>query len=497
MLPATAASPQDLANERFLVTARNAGVPLDQILNFISAGVALQPKQCEASAVARLMDLPGGPEELGYGGARGGGKSHWMLAQMGADDCQRYPGLKCLLLRKVGKSLQEAFRDLLVKTLGHPSILGYRFNSSSGELWFRNGSCIILGHFQNEGDIAKYLGLEYDVIGIEECTTLTKQKIEDIGSCNRSSKTFLVPDGAGGKKLVAFKPRIYTTTNPGGVGHQYYYEHFVVPYQSGRETYTRFLPATVLDNAFNNPEYRGRLERLTGWRRRAWLLGDWEIAAGMYFTTWRRDHHVKPPEVCEGVVRHARRLWLSMDWGFVHWACVYLLAEDGDGDIYVPGEIAVRRTLVYRLCEDIDALLARLAIRKSRIETFLAGGDVFAEKGEGMTIASSFQKAGWQLQCANMTRIAGWSEIQDRLGDPDPDDPKRMVQPRLYVSENCPRLINCIPALQHDPHNPEDVRKVDTDEEGDGGDDPADGLRYGVMHVAGGDGVGESLDAGG
>jgi hypothetical protein len=32
--------------------------------------------------------------------------------------------------------------------------------------------------------------------------------------------------------------------------------------------------------------------------------------------------------------------------------------------------------------------------------------------------------------------------------------------------------------LQHDPNRPEDVLKVDADEEGVGGDDCADALRY-------------------
>ena len=40
------------------------------------------------------------------------------------------------------------------------------------------------------------------------------------------------------------------------------------------------------------------------------------------------------------------------------------------------------------------------------------------------------------------------------------------------------RLIETLPALQHDPHRPEDVLKVDADEVGVGGDDAADALRY-------------------
>jgi hypothetical protein len=35
--------------------------------------------------------------------------------------------------------------------------------------------------------------------------------------------------------------------------------------------------------------------------------------------------------------------------------------------------------------------------------------------------------------------------------------------------------VECLPALQHDPNRPEDVLKVDADEDGNGGDD-TDGL---------------------
>lgn len=40
------------------------------------------------------------------------------------------------------------------------------------------------------------------------------------------------------------------------------------------------------------------------------------------------------------------------------------------------------------------------------------------------------------------------------------------------------RLIETLPALQHDPNRPEDVLKVDMDDDGNGGDDCADCLRY-------------------
>jgi hypothetical protein len=40
----------------------------------------------------------------------------------------------------------------------------------------------------------------------------------------------------------------------------------------------------------------------------------------------------------------------------------------------------------------------------------------------------------------------------------------------------CGRLVETLASLQHDPNRPEDVVKVDVDEDGVGGDDAADAL---------------------
>ena len=74
---------------------------------------------------------------------------------------------------------------------------------------------------------------------------------------------------------------------------------------------------------------------------------------------------------------------------------------------------------------------------------------------------------------ANTDRINGWAEVLQRLGDQGGD-----VRPRMFIHRRCARLVECLPALQHDPNRPEDVLKVDVDEDGLGGDDAADALRY-------------------
>lgn len=68
------------AIERYAVAAREAGCPRDQLENFIRAEIVLQPRQLAASAAARECDTDPGPTAVGYGGARGGGKSYWLLA---------------------------------------------------------------------------------------------------------------------------------------------------------------------------------------------------------------------------------------------------------------------------------------------------------------------------------------------------------------------------------------------------------------------------------
>jgi phage terminase large subunit len=398
---------------------------------------------------------------MAYGGARGGGKSHWGLVQVGVDDCQRCPGLKALVLRKVGKSGKESFEDLRVKVFAR---LSHSYAAATSILRFDNGSRIHLGHFKDEKDVDAYLGLEYDVVLIEEATTLSSAKVQAIRSCVRTSKP-------------GWRPRIYLTTNPGGIGHAWFKDRYVKAWKAGRETKSRFVPATARDNRFLNPEYIKTLEGLTGWLKRAWLDGDWDIAAGQYFTTFRSDAHVINPFP----IPEPWRVWIGFDYGFTHYTTAHVLAQSDENELYVVGEHAERRWLVERHTAGIAAMLARLGISPNRIQGWYAGADVFAKKQSGGTVADDYARNKVKLRPANMDRINGAAEILRRMGDLDADP---VIPPTLRIFDTCARLIDCIPSLEHDPHRPEDVLKVDTDDDGLGGDDAYDSFRYGVMAAA-------------
>jgi phage terminase large subunit len=443
----------------FFATARALGCPEDLVRNLMRMGVVLQPKQLSASALARSCDLDLGPVELAYGGARGGGKSFWLLAQL-ADDCLRYPGLKCLLLRKVGTSGKEGFEDLLPRVLGG---IRYRYVPSDNVLIFPNGSRIKLGHFKDEKDVDKYLGLEYDVIGVEEATTLSASKYKAIRTCNRTSKP-------------GWRPRIYSTTNPGGVGHDWYRKRFINPWRDHAETTTRFIPATIDDNVVVNVGYRGVLDSLTGWQLRAWRYGDWDIASGQYFTTFNREFHVCP---AIGAVPQHWTSWLAMDYGFRHYTVALLMTRSSEGVVYIVDEHAERRWLPAQHTAAIDAMLGRHGLRRQMLEACVIGGDMRTTESDGRTRMDRYADLGWHFEVANMSRIDGAFEIMHRLGDPAAGRVGTML-----IAASCAGLIDRIPAMVHSDIRPEDVKKVDCDEEGLGGDDHVDSLRYGLMHVA-------------
>jgi len=450
--------------QRMIQTAKRAGMPRDQLERFLSFGYVPQPRQMLFHAACREADRV--QLSIGYGGARGGAKTHGVFAQVALDDCQRREGLKFLFLRKVQKAAREAINDLRRKVL---YACPHKYKEQSGIIEFTTDSQIILGHFNYENDIDKYLGLEYDGIAIEEATQLTKSKRDDILTCLRTSRN-------------DWRPRDYNTTNPGGVGHQWFKHTFVEPYRRGEETDTRFIPSTVYDNKMVNTDYRKNLEKLVGWKRKAWLGGDWDVAAGQFFSNWNYEAIVREPI---SIAPH-QIVWAAMDYGFTHPTVVYLFTEF-DGKIIIVDEFRARKQLVSENAHEIISMFRRHGVELWRLETFVAGKDVFAQRGsaDGKTIADQYEDAGITLTPANDDRVNGWAELLKLFGDADHDR-----EPQIEISTNCGYLIECIPTLQHNPNKPEDVLKTNANEEGDGGDDEADAARYGAMayssfHAAG------------
>ncbi|MCY3903222.1 MAG: phage terminase large subunit [Caldilineaceae bacterium] len=440
----------------FARNARKLNCPPDQIHNFLRARYIPQPKQLLFHVAARACDLPGGPTQIGFGGARGPGKSHAAFAQLALDDCQRLPGLKCLYLRLQSKQAREQFDDLRRKVLRD---IPHHYNASTGMLTFPNCSRIQVGHIRSEKDIDLFLGLEYDVIVIEETTTLTESKYRALRDANRTSKNF--------------RPRIYSTANPGGIGHTWYKKRFVVPHRQQAETDTRFIPATIDDNAMIDPDYRRKLEENIGWKLRAHRHGDWDISAGQYFSNFRYQYHVIQPFQTHPEWVH----WLGVDHGYNHPTVFLLLAKDDDGNVYVLDEYLRAGAFPQDHAAAVKTMLERNNVDETPLCDPRAGPDVFSRHTD-RTIADRYADEGLYLKAAVTDRIQGANEIRTRLGDPE-----RGLLPSLFITTNCTRLIECLTELLHDPANPEDVLKTNVNQYGEGGDDTYDALRYGIMSI--------------
>ncbi len=440
-----------------LNTLYRLGCPEDQTRRFLSAGYIPQPKQTMFHAAARECDCEGGPEYVAMGGTRGQAKSHAELAQAVIDDMQRVPDLKFLYLRKLQKKAGESFEDLRRKVLKFTP-----HSTANGVLKLPNGSFMVVGGFRSESEIDAYLGIEYDGLLIEDATSLSKMKIDVILASLRTSKE-------------NWRPRGYFSFNPGGIGHAWARQMFFDPYIRGEETFTRFIHTTLGDNIFINSEYERFLKSLQGWLKQAWCDGDFSISAGQYFINFNEAIHVRPmPDVLPVDWTY----WCALDYGFVHWTVCLLFGKDNDGNIHVIDEHAARRWLTPQHAGAIKSMLARNGLSIGRLQTFVAGHDVFAQRGTStQTIADQYQQEGITLSRANIDRINGWGKILQRLGNVDEGIPAR-----LTISPRCRRLIQTLPVLQHDPRRGEDVLKEDCDPDtGEGGDDPGDCLRYGVM----------------
>lgn len=450
--------------ESCLALAAEVGCDPGQIERFLRAGYFPQFKQMIFHTAARLADEPGGPDRVAMGGTRGTAKSHAIIAQVGMDDCQRFPGLKVLYLRNIGKAAAEQFEDLIAKLF---SLVPHAYKNSRGLLNFPNSSRIILGGFKDESEIDNYLGIEYDLIVIEDGTTLSASKRTAIRGSLRTSKP-------------GWRPRLYESANPGGIGHADFKQTYVDPWLKRQEDDTRFIHTVMGDNVYIDPGYARYLDSLTGWLRRAWRDGDFSIAAGQFFTAFDPELHLFDYST---FTRQADwPVWASMDYGFAHWNMVHLFTQDGDGNRYVMDEYAMRRALIPTIADGIKAMLARNGLTLAHLRHFVAGTDVFATKlarkaDEPQTIAEEYAGYGINFEPAQTDRISGAAKILTYLGNPEQELPAR-----LFISTRCHKLIETLPSMQHDPRRMEDVLKVDCNSEtGEGGDDPYDSFRYGLQ----------------
>ena len=399
---------------------------------------------------------------LGYGGARGGGKSH-IVRKRAIDRSLYYKGLKSLIIRATYPELIHNH----IEPIKAETAKFTRYNGTEKVLRFGNGSKIDFGYCKTEADMERYQGGEWDDIYIDEAGNIPETCIKMFIACNRGTN--------------GLPKHMILTFNPGGRSHAYLKRVFVDrQFVDGEnpDDYG-FVQALVQDNTVlmeRQPEYIKSLEVLPEKLKRAWLYGEWDVFAGQFFEdfvdTEKEDRlwtHVIPPFAPPA----HWRIWRTYDYGYNHpFACQWW-AIDTDGIMYLILELyGCGQEPNVGLHWTADKQFSEIA-RIEREHPWLKGKKIqgiadpaiWAKESTGLSIAESAARNKVFFTPANNDRINGWAQCHNRLAF----DARGV--PRMYVFSHCTGFRRTIPTLLYSETRPEDL-----DTEGE--DHEADAWRY-------------------
>ncbi len=397
---------------------------------------------------------------VGYGGARGGGKSHAIRAKA-TYLAFEYPGIQMLIVRRSFPELHENHTKRLLAVYARlPKYLRPKYSDSDKVFTFPWGSRIKLGYCNSEDDVLQYQGQECDVLFLDEATQLTEYQFGWLCACVR---------GTG-----AYPKRTYVTCNPGGVGHAWVKRLFIDrDFQRGEDArdYT-FIQARVWDNAplFTDDEgykrtlaelrkhkdgksltekrelakhsasYVRQLESLEPSLRRAWLEGDWNVFAGQYFTEFSAHTHICAPFAIPDGWRRS----VALDYGLDMLAALWFAVSPA-GRVYCYRSIEMSDLTVSQSASAI------LAAQSETVEEYIAPPDLWNRRQDtGRSAAEIFAASGVPLVKSGNSRIDGWLNVKEYLRCDK-------YEPRMMFFSTCTPLLRCLPLLRHDPARPGDA----------------------------------------
>jgi len=414
---------------------------------------------------------------VGYGGAAGGGKTDTLCA-IALVASIAYPGIQIAYFRRKFPSLEGLGGAINRSQEMIPNKLA-TYNKTSHTWSFKNGSIWKFCHCQNPGDELNYKSNQFDILLVDEGTEFLGEQLD-----------FLITRNRGTLKNCpnTFRPFTVIATNPGDVGHTWYKDRFITIgkpetilnyYTETGEVETHyFVPSKLSDNQIlelRDPAYRRKLSR-TEQSRKVYLEGDWDSFKGQAFSELRRDIHViKPFEIPEYWKKFG-----AYDHGFNHPFSFGIYAVDDDGVTYKVRLVTDR----FKRVDEISRMMKE-SIGTMKLDYIVAGHDCWANKDGNPTIAEQFRANDIFLKQANIDRVQGVNQIRKYIAWKNTmlDDKGNMIdgKPMFYFFENCIESYNVIATMVFDDNKPEDVKKVDADEQGKGGDDQYDETRYGLM----------------
>lgn len=424
---------------------------------------------------------------VGFGGARGGGKS-WFIRAKATLLCCKHAGIIVMIVRKTYPELIANHAKPLKKILqvGTKNAVA-TYNSSEKEFRFKNGSTILLRYCDSEKDVDRYQGTEVDVLFFDEATQLSEEQMKKINACVRG--------------VNDFPHRTYYTCNPSGQGLGYIKRLFIDRhYESNEhpEDYS-FIQSLVTDNIAlleSDPEYVRQLEALPPKLRAAWLEGRWDVFEGAYFEEFRETPDSAECEAAGITVEQALaehrwthviepftpprhwKVYKSYDWGFGKpFSCAWWVQSEDDtlyrilelyGCTQTPNE-GIKWTNKQQM-DEIQRIEQEHPWLKGKRIGGVADPSIWDGSHDtyGISCADEAEKHGILFDKANNERIAGWMQVRERMKFDENGEAK------IYFFNTCKAIIRTMPLMMYDEHKVEDL---DTDLE----DHACDEVRYMCM----------------
>lgn len=406
-------------------------------------------------------------KHVGFGGARGGGKS-WAVRFKAIALAFKHTGIRIMIVRKSYPELTEnhikPLKALLkIGTDGSPA----KYNDSKKEMTFKNGSVILFRYCDTDKDLDRFQGLECDVLFIDEATQFTEYQLKVITACVRG--------------VNDFPKRIYYTCNPSGQGMGYIKRIFIdKKYELGEnpDDY-EFIQSLVTDNKAlmrENPDYIKQLEALPPKLKEAWLNGRWDVFEGAYFEEFRLT---PDPQLCyeagisvEEALEERRfthvikpfaipsdwKIFRSYDWGYGKPFSVGWWAMDYDGVAYRILELygctqTPNEGVHWSNKEQMDKIAEiereHPYLKGKRIQG-VADPSIW-DGSHGISCAEEADKHGIWFEKGINDRVAGWMQVHERMRFDENG------YAMMYFFENCKAIIRCMPLMMYDEHKPEDL----------------------------------------
>ena len=400
--------------------------------------------------------------ELFFGGARGGGKSDWLIADFAKHARDYGPNAKGILLRQSVPQFHELQRK------AETMYRGLAEWKASERTWiFKNGATLRMTHLDSMADVNNYMGHQYTWIGFDELTDWPSIELyEFMGTTLRTP-------------VADMNVYIRATGNPARPGHAWVKDYFVdrvAPtkfYHDPTTGFTRqFIPSRLYDNPhlLHNDDYINQLKSLNPILRRAFLDGDWNVFLGQAFPEWKEEEHT-----CEPIaIDPAWPRWAACDWGTNKPYCILYFAAAPDGHVYI-----YRESYGQKLNSRMNTGTHEAAPAVARREWEFAAGtgcnvlicdpSMDAHHGHDQSLAQHFRDVGWHVKRGNNDRISGKAAVHAWL-----QGRARDGLPILQVFNTCANLIRTLPSLPYATKGLRANEDVDTTAE----DHAYDTLRY-------------------